>query len=173
MMACKKNVRVSGRKKELIERFTTTMHFKVLMCLGFLAVGVRQALCALGGQACTIPSSGNPGASTLCTGTANGFCLIDTLTVTGSPVSAVASTGVCVCYYGYSGPACATYSDPSASSSNTSNALGALALGGIGAYFLSQLGGGGSQTPLGIGAGPQAAQDALYLQQSVNPGFGK
>ncbi|XP_048745007.2 uncharacterized protein LOC125658019 isoform X1 [Ostrea edulis] len=153
------------------------MHFKVLMCLGFLAVGVRQALTALGGQACTIPSSGNPGAATLCTGIPNGFCMLDTLTVTGSPVTAVASTGVCVCYYGYSGPACATADSSTTSSTstspNTSNAFGALALGGIGAYLLSQLGGGGSQTALGIGAGPQAAQDAFYLRQSVNSVLGK
>ncbi|XP_056015820.1 uncharacterized protein LOC125676763 [Ostrea edulis] len=146
------------------------MHFKVLMCLGFLTVGVREVMSAYGGGACNLPAAA-PGATTQCTGTANGFCALDTISTTAP----VATTGKCVCYYGYSGTACATYTDPNSSSSSSSanNVIGALALGGLGAYALSQLGGGASQTPLGIGPGSEAAQDAFYLRQSVNPGFGK
>lgn len=33
-----------------------------------------------------------------------GSCLIDHLTVTGSPVTGVTYDGVCICYYGYTGP---------------------------------------------------------------------
>lgn len=74
--------------------------------------GFRKSHAALGGDKCDIPAVGSgPGASSTCTSTENGFCLLDHLTVTGnSPVTAVQFDGKCVCYYGYSGPKCATKS---------------------------------------------------------------
>ena len=75
----------------------------------FLFIGYADAIGVLGGGTCTIPAVGtNPGASGTCTGTANGFCLLNHLTVTGSPVTAVDYDGVCVCYSGYSGSQCAS-----------------------------------------------------------------
>ncbi|XP_062611778.1 uncharacterized protein LOC134273608, partial [Saccostrea cucullata] len=152
------------------------VYYEVLLCLGVLVVGLRPTLAAYGGQTCTIPTSGNPGATTVCTGTANGFCLLDTFTVTGNPVTQIARTGKCVCYYGYSGPACATVdpvstsSSSTSSSSGTSNAIIALGLGLAAAWALSQgLGAGASQNALGIGNGsPQSAQEALYIRQALS-----
>ncbi|XP_061171767.1 fibroin heavy chain-like [Saccostrea echinata] len=149
-------------------------YYRVLLCLGVLVVGLRQTLAAYGGQSCTIPTSGNPGATTVCTGTANGFCLIDTFEATGSPVTTIATTGKCVCYYGYSGAACGTVDPVSTSSSTTStssasNAIAALGLGLAAAWALSQgLGAGASQNALGLGSGsPQSLQEALYIRQAL------
>nr|XP_022340337.1 uncharacterized protein LOC111134988 [Crassostrea virginica]XP_022340338.1 uncharacterized protein LOC111134988 [Crassostrea virginica] len=92
-----------------------------------------------GGATCTIPEVGNPGATTVCTADSNGFCLIDHFMATGngSPgITSVTYDGVCICYYGYSGPNCATAD----TTSNRATALAALTLGGLGAYFISQLG---------------------------------
>ena len=70
--------------------------------------GFHEAQAAYGGGTCAIPTVGtNPGASGTCTGTANGFCLIDHLSATGSPLT-VNYDGVCICYTGYSGPLCAS-----------------------------------------------------------------
>nr|XP_022340330.1 uncharacterized protein LOC111134984 [Crassostrea virginica]XP_022340331.1 uncharacterized protein LOC111134984 [Crassostrea virginica] len=136
----------------------------VVLGLVCLLAGYADAIGVLGGGTCTIPAVGtDPGASGTCTGTANGFCLINHLTVTGTPVTAVNYDGVCVCYSGYSGSQCATAT--SSSSTGLTNAVGAVALGGLGAYVLSQLGPG--QTALGIGPGPQAAQEAFYIQQAT------
>ncbi|XP_062576630.1 uncharacterized protein LOC134238513 isoform X2 [Saccostrea cucullata] len=120
---------------------------KIVLCLGFLAVGIRLALAALGGGSCTIPTAGNPGASTVCTGTANGFCLIDTFTTAGNPLSSATTTGVCVCYYGYTGSTCGTVDSTATttSSSGAGNAIAALGLGLAAAWALSQ--------GLGSGAG--------------------
>ena len=75
----------------------------------FVMTGFHEAQAAFGGGTCTIPTVGtNPGASGTCTGTANGFCLLNHLTVTGSPVTAVNFDGVCICYTGYSGSLCAS-----------------------------------------------------------------
>nr|XP_011425680.1 uncharacterized protein LOC105327082 isoform X2 [Crassostrea gigas] len=154
------------------------MHsLKVLLCVVCLTIGFRKAQAALGGGTCTIPTvGGGPGATTVCTAAANGFCLIDHLTITGA-VTGVTYDSVCVCYYGYSGPQCATAdsttTSTTSSSSNTNSAVAALALGGLGAYFLSQLGQG--QSALGTGYGADTnAQEALYLQQAGLPiGMGK
>lgn len=75
-------------------------------------LGSRKSQAALGGETCTVPAVGSgAGASAQCTSTENGFCLIDQLTVTGAnPVTGVNTAGKCVCYYGYSGPKCATKS---------------------------------------------------------------
>ncbi|XP_011419702.3 uncharacterized protein [Magallana gigas] len=144
------------------------MHsLQVLLCVFCVAVGFQAAQAALGGGACTIPAVGaGPGASTVCTAAANGFCLIDHLTVTGA-VTGVTYDSVCVCYTGYSGPQCATATPTTTTTTTTSNnnAITALVLGGLGAYLLSQSGQGG----YGAETGAQAAQEALYLQQA---GFG-
>lgn len=145
------------------------MHsLQVFLCVFCVAVGFQAAQAALGGGTCTIPAPGSPGASTVCTAAANGFCLLDHLSATGNPVTAVNFDGVCVCYTGYSGPQCATAS-PTTSTTTTSNnnAVTALVLGGLGAYLLSQVGQGGSA--YGTETGAQAAQEAIYLQQA---GFG-
>lgn len=78
----------------------------------FGILGFRKSQAALGGETCTVPAVGSgAGASAQCTSTENGFCLIDQLTVTGAnPVTGVNTAGKCVCYYGYSGPKCATKS---------------------------------------------------------------
>ncbi|XP_062576616.1 uncharacterized protein LOC134238505 [Saccostrea cucullata] len=151
---------------------------KVIICLGLLAVGFRQALAAYGGGTCTIPQAGSPGATTVCTGTANGFCLVDTFTTAGAPqlTSAVAA-GRCVCYYGYTGTNCQTVDSTATTSSTTSstgtgNAIAALGLGLAAAWALSQ-GLGGGQNALGIGSGSaQSAREAYYLQQAMGGGGG-
>uniref|UniRef100_K1Q9D0 Uncharacterized protein n=1 Tax=Magallana gigas TaxID=29159 RepID=K1Q9D0_MAGGI len=125
--------------------FYVKMHsLKVLLCVVCLTIGFRKAQAALGGGTCTIPTvGGGPGATTVCTAAANGFSADSTTTSTTS------------------------------SSSNTNSAVAALALGGLGAYFLSQLGQG--QSALGTGYGADTnAQEALYLQQAGLPiGMGK
>ncbi|XP_062576606.1 uncharacterized protein LOC134238496 [Saccostrea cucullata] len=161
------------------ERFSKGHEIKLYIHVksGSLIIpGFRQALAAYGGGTCTIPQAGSPGATTVCTGTANGFCLIDTFTTAGAPqlTSAVAA-GRCVCYYGYSGTSCGTVdpsatSSTSASSSNAVNTIATLGLLGAGAWALSQgLGSGGSQNALGIGSGSaQSAEEALYLRQAMS-----
>ncbi|XP_022340326.2 uncharacterized protein LOC111134981 [Crassostrea virginica] len=150
---------------------------KFVVAVVCIAFGFHEAQAAYGGGSCAIPSVGtNPGASGTCTGTANGFCLLDHLTVTGAPVTGINFDGVCICYPGYSGTSCATAdstttTSSSTSTSNTNTAIAAIALGGLGAYFLSQLGSG--QNALGLGSGsPQSAQEALYLQQATGGGLG-
>ncbi|XP_078312505.1 uncharacterized protein LOC111133007 [Crassostrea virginica] len=141
---------------------------RALLSLFCLAVGISTTYAALGGGSCSIPTPGSPGASTICTGSANGFCLIDTLGVTGTnPVTSVTLTGVCVCYYGYSGPQCATFTPTTTTTTTTTNnnAITALVLGGLAAYALTTS---GASTGLstGLGLGSLNAQDILYLQQA-------
>uniref|UniRef100_A0A8W8ILH8 EGF-like domain-containing protein n=2 Tax=Magallana gigas TaxID=29159 RepID=A0A8W8ILH8_MAGGI len=155
-------------QSRIVRSKPVAMHsLQVLLCVFCVAVGFQAAQAALGGGACTIPAVGaGPGASTVCTAAANGFCLIDHLTVTGA-VTGVTYDSVCVCYTGYSGPQCATATPTTTTTTTTSNnnAITALVLGGLGAYLLSQSGQGG----YGAETGAQAAQEALYLQQA---GFG-
>lgn len=112
--------------------------FLILLIIGTC---FRKSHAALGGDKCDIPAVGSgPGASSTCTSTENGFCLLDHLTVTGnSPVTAVQFDGKCVCYYGYSGPKCATKTPTTSNSkSNTGTLLSAAALSALAAYYLSQ-----------------------------------
>uniref|UniRef100_A0A8W8ILV7 EGF-like domain-containing protein n=1 Tax=Magallana gigas TaxID=29159 RepID=A0A8W8ILV7_MAGGI len=97
--------------------------------------GFRKSQAALGGETCTVPAVGSgAGASAQCTSTENGFCLIDQLTVTGAnPVTGVNTAGKCVCYYGYSGPKCATKTSTTSSKSNSGTLLSAAALSALAA----------------------------------------
>ena len=84
----------------------TFVHFHAVSGLGVANAGY-------GGATCTIPEVGNPGATTVCTADSNGFCLIDHFMVTGPPppspgIASITYDGVCICYYGYSGPNCAS-----------------------------------------------------------------
>nr|XP_022340333.1 uncharacterized protein LOC111134986 [Crassostrea virginica]XP_022340334.1 uncharacterized protein LOC111134986 [Crassostrea virginica]XP_022340335.1 uncharacterized protein LOC111134986 [Crassostrea virginica] len=122
-------------------RLTDAQGLVVLVVCTWL--GVANA--GYGGATCTIPEVGNPGATTVCTADSNGFCLIDHFMVTGpSPpppgIASITYDGVCICYYGYSGPNCATVDTTTTTTSNRATALAALTLGGLGAYFISQLG---------------------------------
>nr|XP_022340336.1 uncharacterized protein LOC111134987 [Crassostrea virginica] len=102
-----------------------------------------------GGGKCTIPGTA-PGGTTKCTSQNNGWCMIESIAV-GNKVGTV--NGVCVCYEGYSGTMCQTpTSDLSGGTGRgTTNAVGALALGGIAAYVLSQLAAGASGGVLALG----------------------
>nr|XP_022340340.1 uncharacterized protein LOC111134991 [Crassostrea virginica] len=118
------------------------MCWKITFAMLMSAMVSRVSEAALGGGKCTIPNSGSPGASTICTAGENGFCLIDHLTVTGNnPVTSVTVDGVCVCHYGYSGPQCATRVDTSKSGSGSqTTTFAALTLGALGALYLSGIG---------------------------------
>uniref|UniRef100_A0A8W8LNE9 EGF-like domain-containing protein n=1 Tax=Magallana gigas TaxID=29159 RepID=A0A8W8LNE9_MAGGI len=117
-----------------------TMVLKVFMLLMVcLSVGLPIVRAGFGGSPCAIPAIGSPGATTVCTADTNGFCLIDHLTVTGPvPVTSITYDGVCICYYGFSGPSCSTMAS-SPSTSNVPTLVAAATLAGAGAYFLGQL----------------------------------
>lgn len=116
------------------------MVLKVFMLLMVcLSVGLPIVRAGFGGSPCAIPAIGSPGATTVCTADTNGFCLIDHLTVTGPvPVTSITYDGVCICYYGFSGPSCSTMAS-SPSTSNVPTLVAAATLAGAGAYFLGQL----------------------------------
>lgn len=118
------------------------MVLKVFMLLMVcLSVGLPIVRAGFGGSPCAIPAIGSPGATTVCTADTNGFCLIDHLTVTSPvPVTVTSITydGVCICYYGFSGPSCSTMAS-SPSTSNVPTLVAAATLAGAGAYFLGQL----------------------------------
>ncbi|XP_048746697.1 uncharacterized protein LOC125659154 isoform X2 [Ostrea edulis] len=136
------------------------MKFQIAIVACFMTVCLQNAMAQVyGGGTCAFSTSG----VAACTSTANGFCALDTIVVTGSPVTAVTTTGKCVCYAGYSGTLCGTYT--STTTASTNNALGVLAVGALAAYFLSGAGNAGSSTGLG-GNGDLTGTDLLYLQQA-------
>uniref|UniRef100_A0A8W8LHD9 EGF-like domain-containing protein n=1 Tax=Magallana gigas TaxID=29159 RepID=A0A8W8LHD9_MAGGI len=122
-------------------RLPLAMVFKVsIFLLACLTLSLPIVGAGFGGSQCNIPAIGSPGATTVCTADTNGFCLIDHLTVTGpAPITSITYDGVCICYYGFSGPSCATMAS-SASFPNTPTVVAAVTLAGAGAYFLGQLG---------------------------------
>uniref|UniRef100_A0A8W8IN60 EGF-like domain-containing protein n=2 Tax=Magallana TaxID=2171616 RepID=A0A8W8IN60_MAGGI len=143
-----------------------------LCCLLVLVaiLNIDRSEATLGGATCNIPT-GSPGASTLCTSNKNGFCAVDTLDIDKKTV-----TGICICYPGFTGDKCQT-ADPAtapggttgtSSSKGSGNAIGALALGGLAALALSQLGGGGLGGGYGGGYGGSISpREQLYLRQAT------
>lgn len=131
---------------------------------------IDRSEATLGGGTCNIPT-GSPGASTLCTSNKNGFCAVDTLDIDKKTVA-----GICICYPGFTGDKCQT-ADPAtapggttgtSSSKGSGNAIGALALGGLAALALSQLGGGGLGGGYGGGYGGSISpREQLYLRQAT------
>ena len=59
-----------------------------------------------GGGTCGFPKTA-PGGTTKCTAKENGFCALDLI-----DFDTKASTGVCICYPGYSGTVCASKDPP-------------------------------------------------------------
>ena len=59
-----------------------------------------------GGGVCSFPKTA-PGGTTKCTATENGFCSLDVINI-----DAKTSSGICICYPGYSGPMCASKDPP-------------------------------------------------------------
>ncbi|XP_048746702.1 uncharacterized protein LOC125659155 isoform X2 [Ostrea edulis] len=122
------------------------------VCAVTLCLHSVQAL-SYGGGTCNFGTSG----VAACTSTSAGFCSLDTVTVTGSPATAVVFAGKCICYPNYSGTVCGTQTVTSTTTSTTNNALGVLAIGALAAYFLSGAGNVGT----GIGAGAAAGNPFL------------
>lgn len=59
-----------------------------------------------GGGVCSFPKTA-PGGTTKCTAKENGFCSLDVINI-----DAKTSSGICICYPGYSGPMCASKDPP-------------------------------------------------------------
>ncbi|XP_061171838.1 uncharacterized protein LOC133181336 [Saccostrea echinata] len=137
------------------------MKFQIAVVACLMALCLQNAMAqSYAGGACDFSTSG----VAACTSTSNGFCALDTFTTTGSPLTAAAATGKCICYAGYSGSTCGTFTTTSTSTTaTTNNALGILAVGALAAYFLS--GAGSSGSGLG-GNGDLTGTDLLYLQQA-------
>nr|XP_022340327.1 disintegrin and metalloproteinase domain-containing protein 11-like [Crassostrea virginica] len=145
----------------------------VIALVVFTTVCEMEVSAVYGGGTCSFPTTA-PGGTTKCTAKENGFCSLDVINI-----DAKTSSGICICYPGYSGPMCAT-KDPtpspttptggsSSGGSSGSNAIGALALGSLAALALSQIGNGfGSGLGGNSGySGYLAPQERLYLQQAT------